>query len=150
MHYSSGTIVLSILGAMAAIVLFVYLPRRISTARLGQGEPTDVPEVTFVGGGTWATKWWPMSATWPLVRFEVFDWGIRIGPNYRWISWFVPVTEVRWEDIESATTSRIWGVKVRTHLPIHWVSFTPNYGLPMARNTQEVVSALRAHGLEME
>jgi hypothetical protein len=151
MHYSSGMIVLSIVGALLAIVLLLYLPRRQAMARVADADRSQVSEAQFVGGGAWSCKWWPVGATWPLVRIEVFPWGVRIGPNYRWISWFLPVTEFRWEEVESARISSFWGLKVQIRRPSpSWIAFTSNRGLSLARTDSGLVSAFRQHGIDVE
>ena len=34
--------------------------------------------------GTWFTRWWPLTATAPLVRLKLRHWWIRLGPNFSW------------------------------------------------------------------
>jgi hypothetical protein len=144
-------IALSIVGALLAIVLLLYLPRRQAMARVSVADAGQAPEAKFVGGGAWACKWWPVGATWPLVRLEAFEWGVRLGPNYRWISWFLPVTEVRWEDVQSAKISGFWGLKIQVSLPSpRWLVFTSNRGLSLARIDQDVVTTFREQGIEVE
>jgi hypothetical protein len=45
----------------------------------GQADPGERATLSIVGGGTWFTMWWPIGATWPLVRLDLFSWGMRIG-----------------------------------------------------------------------
>jgi hypothetical protein len=102
-HFPVADLVLSVLGAGAGVVVFLVVPRRAATFLIGEVASRDEPERSLVGAGTWiGPRFWPMSATWPLIRLEQFAWGIRVGPNFRWIAWAVPTTELRWSDISVA------------------------------------------------
>ena len=48
-HYSSGMIALSIVGALLAIVLLLYLPSRQAMVRGSGADRNQVPEAKFVG-----------------------------------------------------------------------------------------------------
>jgi hypothetical protein len=131
-------VVVSIVGAAAGVILLLVLPRRRSMATVVGVHPTEVPPLNVVGGGVWTEAWWPMSATWPLVRLEGFSWGIRIGPSTQALHWLIPTTEIAWQDIERARRLRM-GIAFRRKSS-SWgsVRFTNSGGVPPA-----LVSALR-------
>ena len=133
-------IAVTIVGAAAAVILLLVLPRRRSMANVQGVHPTEVPQLNVVGGGVWTEAWWPISATWPLVRLEGFSWGIRIGPSTRALHWLIPTTEIAWQDIERARRLRM-GIAFRRRSS-SWgsVRFTSWSGVPPA-----LVFALRYH-----
>jgi hypothetical protein len=88
------------LGAVAVLILLGVLLRHVSTALVPEGRSQEVPVISTVGGGWWFG--WPMRATWPFVRLEDFSWGVRISASTKFMRWSLPVTELRWADIEWA------------------------------------------------
>ncbi len=66
---------------------------------------------SFVGGGTWCPRREAASRVrWPLVRLDIGDSGVMVGPTSRWLRWAVPHVEMLWCDITSAE-SRPTGVR---------------------------------------
>lgn len=136
---------LDVLGAIAAVILLLIVPRRRarSTAHAAD-QPDQAPVLTRVGGGSWVTHWWPIRGTWPLVQLDVFRWGIRMGPHYRWISWFLPTTELAWTEIVAAR-------RLRRGLRIKGGS-APSKQLTFASSTQrldpELDDLLRSFGVQ--
>jgi hypothetical protein len=131
---------LSVIGAAAAIVLLLIVPRRRASKWSSGGSSTDSAELTVVGAGTWFTGWWPIGASWPFVRLEVFHWGIRLGPNFPWLSWLLPTTDLRWTEISGAR--RKWGAlrcSVKS-APGQWFSFSPS-------RDDRLDAAFRQHGV---
>lgn len=113
----------SVVGAIAAVVLLLLVPRRRAAAWSERSLATAPAACSFVGGGTWFTMWWPISGTWPLVRLDQFGWGVRVGPNYRWMAWFLPTTDMRWAEILLARRTRMTIRFTTRASPKHWVSF---------------------------
>ena len=135
--------VLSALGAGAGIVLFLLVPRRRATSPLVGVAPDERPSLTIVGGGTWFTMWWPLGATWPLVRLDQYSWGIRIGPNFPWLGWLLPTTDLPWSEILLARRARrtLTIRFTRKATPRHWVSFRPGVD-------PRLVAVLRDNGVD--
>ena len=86
--------------------------------------------------------WFPWGATWPLVRLDQFEWGIRIGPNLRWLAWTLPTTDMRWSDIvqvrRTMTTIRFTRQGVAGWVSFGYLGYEPNPSL---------LSALQDHGI---
>ena len=140
----TGVWLLRIVGAIAALlVVVVVIRRRASRVESGLLEGTAV--ASSVGGGTWFAWSFPWGATWPLVRLDQFTWGIRIGPNFRWIAWAMPTTDMKWSDIlrvkRTTTTIRF----TRKNAP-GWVSF----GFLGYQPPPLLVAALEEHGITYE
>jgi len=135
---------LRILGASAALVLVAFAIRR-GTSRAETGLPEGGAVSTSVGGGTWFTSPLPWGVTWPLVRLDQFAWGIRVGPNFRWIAWAMPTTDMTWSDIvrvrRTTTTIRFTRKEARG-----WVSF----GFLGYAPAPVLLAALQEHGIPCE
>jgi hypothetical protein len=126
-----------------------YLPRRVATVRVAGVEGGE-PSVSFVGGGLGRKTWGPIGATWPLVRLEVRDWGIRVGPNYAWIAWLLPTSEFRWADISDARRMH-WGIRIRARSsPKGSIAFNSNVVGTRGTVADQLVAEFRAHGVEVE
>ena len=140
--------VLSTVGVIVAVVLFGVARRRATSTRTGTttGEP---PELSVVGGATWLTTWWPIGATWPLARLEIYSWGLRIGPNVRWLGWALPTTELRWNGILRARLS-VFGIWLKwSSTPSKWILFGGGRGM-FGGFDPRVVIALREAGVVVE
>jgi hypothetical protein len=118
---------LSVVGAIAAIVVLLLIPRSIAAHRLEE-RPVDAPVLSMTGGGFWMHTYWPVNATWPFVRLELFSWGIRLGPSSAILNWLLPTTELTWADIQSAKRLT-FGVRFRRVGTWGWVSFSRFGGL---------------------
>jgi hypothetical protein len=108
--------------------------------RSATGEP---PAISLVGGGSWSTALVPLTATWPLVRLDQFAWGIRVGPNPRFMSFmltFMPPTEMSWEGLlivrRTGSTLRF----TTKSAPNRWVSFRPG-------TDPRLIAAIVEHGV---
>lgn len=121
-------ILLSIGGALMAIIALLVIPRANAT-RLLPGKASEPSSMSITGGGVWLHTYWPVAATWPLVRFELFSWGMRIGPSSTKVSWALPTTEIAWTELRSATPTRT-GIRLRRTGARGWVVFTSMSGLP--------------------
>src|ERR1700722_11893902 len=114
---------LSTLGAIAAIILLLLVPRRLATSRNVEAQAEEPPALTVVGGATWLTTWWPIGATWPLAKLDVYSWGLRIGPRFRWLNWALPTTELLWNQILRARLT-LFGIRLTWHSsPSRWILF---------------------------
>ena len=134
---------ISIVGAIAAIVLLLWIPRR-RVARWSKRTDNDEPvAISLVGGGTWFTMWWPLGATWPLVRLDQFSWGIRVGPNVRLMAWIIPTTDMRWAEILTVRRTRTTLRFTTRSAPNHWLSFGPGVD-------PRLVSAIVDHGVNYQ
>lgn len=133
--------VMPLLGALAAAVLFLVVPRRRAAAMSERSMPDEPSAVSLVGGGTWFTMWWPLGATWPFVRLEQFSWGVRIGPNLRWTGWLFPTTDLPWSEILLARTTSTTIRFTTRSAPHRWVSFGPN-------SDPRLIDALRQNGVD--
>jgi hypothetical protein len=140
---------LSALGATAAIVLLLVFPRRLATTQKFESQPEELPSLSIVGGAIWLTTWWPIGATWPLARLDVYSWGLRIGPRFRWLNWVLPTTELRWNQILRAKLS-LFGIRLKWHSsPSRWILFGGGYG-PFPGIDPRVAAALQEAGVEVE
>ena len=126
-HFSVASVALSVSGAVVAFILLLGIPRTAATFRIAEVPSDEEPAQSFVGGGRWfGPGFWPVCATWPLTRLEQFGWGIRVGPNFRWIGWVVPTTELRWSEILVARRVRT-GIRFNLRSdPRRRVSFGPS------------------------
>lgn len=132
----------SVLGGAAALLLFVFMPRKRSTSLLPETSEQETPTINIVGAGLWTESWWPMRATWPLVRLQVFSWGVRVSASTRLLRWSLPITEMRWMDIESATVLRRNRIRFRRTSAGHGsVSFMPI--------RSELIQTLRYSGVQV-
>jgi len=109
----------------------------------GQADPGERATLSIIGGGTWFTMWWPISATWPLVRLDLFSWGVRIGPNLPAVAWLLPTTNLRWSEILVVRRTRATLRFTSKVAPNHWVSFGPKVD-------QRLVEALKQHGVNYQ
>jgi hypothetical protein len=143
-HFSLIYLPLCVLGAIAAVILFVVVPRRAATNRTVETSSDEEPTWRLVGGGSWfGPRSWPMRATWPFVRLDKFSWGIRVGPSMSWMAWAVPTTEMKWSEILVAPrTGRVVGFTLRSN-PRRTVKFGP----PL---DERLISALRTNGVQVE
>ena len=144
--FSIAQILLSVGGAIGGVLFLLYL-RRIGNLRVDDSARIATPEFTFIGGATWLMSWWPLGATWPFAKLEVFSWGLRIGPSARWVAWLLPTTEVRWSDITSARMRFLWGLQIKSSsFRRGWVSFnSARFGF--ARIDERLVVILEARGV---
>ncbi len=66
----------------------------------------------FIGSGTWCAPGETTGkASWPLVRLDILQSGLVVGPTSRWLRRMVPHVELRWADI-SCVESRPTGVRI--------------------------------------
>jgi len=106
----------------------------------------DPPAISLVGSGSWSTAFVPFMTTWPLVRLDQFAWGIRVGPNPRFMSFmptFMPPTEMSWEGIlvvrRTGSTLRF----TTKSTPDRWVSFRPGAD-------PRLIAAIVEHGVNYQ
>jgi hypothetical protein len=143
-HFSVASVALSVSGAVVAFILLLGIPRRAATSRIAEVPSDEEPAQSFVGGGRWfGPGFWPVSATWPLVRLDEFGWGIRVGPNFRWIAWVVPTTELRWSEIVVARRLRSGIRFILRSDPRRRVSFGPSID-------HRLITVLQQNGVEFE
>lgn len=115
----------SLVGAAAAVVLLGVVPNRRVSVWSEKHQSTGSASLKLVGGGTWFSKWWPIGATWPFLSLEQYPWGIRIGLNFRWVSWYLPTTDLSWSEILVARRTRSTVRFIPRSAPGQWVSFGP-------------------------
>lgn len=133
-------VLLSVCGVLVAIVLLLLIPRARAAHRIDE-KPVDTPRLAIIGGGFWMHSYWPVNATWPFVRLELFSWGVRLGPSWRGMEWLLPTTELAWTDIRSATRTT-FGVRFRRVDRPGWVTFSSFGGID-----PELWNELQAHGV---
>jgi len=144
-------IALSIVGALAALALGWIIPSRRSSRRVVPIEREEDPSICLVGGGSWiGTSWWPVGAPWPFVIFEVFTWGLRIGPRFRLMKNLpVPTTELAWIDVGKARITR-WpsGISLKPRIfRFGRIRFRQGW---TGGIYQGVIDELRFHGVPIE
>ena len=122
-------------------ILFVAIRR--ATSRVEHLESSEKAALSVVGGGGWFTMWWPWGATWPFVRLDQLSWGIRVGPNYRWLGWLLLTTDMTWTEILIARRTRFTIRFTPRSAPRHWVSF----GYLGYSVDPRLAAALREHGV---
>ena len=66
--------------------------------------PSAAPLSRFIGGTRWSgeSTFGIGNATAPLVRLDLFDWGIRLGPSVSLLRSFIPTWEVRYSELQGA------------------------------------------------
>ena len=66
--------------------------------------PSEAPSSRFIGGMRWGggSTFGIGNATAPLVRLDLFDWGIRLGPSVSLLRSIVPTWEVRYSELQGA------------------------------------------------
>jgi hypothetical protein len=112
-QYSVLHVILSVLGVIVVFILLVAVPRRAATSLVVEASSDEEPTWRLVGSGSWWGPWyWPLRTSWPLVRLEIFSWGVRVGPNMSWMAWAVPTTEMTWPEMLVARRTRA-GVRFR-------------------------------------
>ena len=136
---------LNFLGALAALVLLLLVPRRRATRLLAHTAGEGEPQLRLAGGACWFGAWpWPIGATWPLVSLEVFTWGLWIGPNFPWMCWTLPTTELSWSDIRSVRRTKT-GLRLKLEDSRYGnISFSQGFGPGVAPS---VVALIRSHGV---
>ena len=134
-------VLLSLGGALLAIVVFLLVPRASATHHVLPGRPSVSPTWSTTGGGAWLHTYWPVGATWPLVRLDLLPWGVKIGPSSPKFKWLLPTTELAWNEIRSATPTRT-GIRFRRVDAPGWVIFSSFSGLP-----PELWRQLEDHGV---
>jgi hypothetical protein len=134
---------LTVVGIALCLAIGFVIPRR-KIARWSQPIGIrEIPEFSIVGGGIWFPKWWPIGATWPLARLEQYSWGVRVGPNVRWAAWYLPTTDLRWDDILTAHR-RTSTIRFTSKSALgQWVSFGP-------RVDDRLIVALKSNGVAVE
>jgi hypothetical protein len=126
-------------GAAAAVVLLWIFPLSRSSHHSTAQAVDERPLVVSVGGAIWFAKWWPINATWPFVRLELYSWGVRIGPNYGLK--ILPTTDLQWSDILSVR-QRATSIRFRrSDRPGYWVSFGPKVD-------PRLIAALHQNGVD--
>jgi hypothetical protein len=142
--------VLDTVGAAAAIILLGVVPKRLATSGAVGIHPDEPPQFSVVGGATWFTTWWPIGATWPLAQLDIYPWGLRIGPHFRWLKWALPTTELQWDQILRARLG-FFGIRLKWRSsPPRWIAFGGGYGPFLPGVDPQVVVALREAGVEVE
>jgi hypothetical protein len=98
--------VLVVVIVASAWLAFVEVPRRKWTVKLRSNDSRASQPVTISKGGA-GWLWWVFygRASWPLVRIEVHDWGIRVTANHRAMRWYIPTAELSWECLRPIRTS---------------------------------------------
>ena len=129
----------SIGGVLLAALLLGFIPRAIAT-RQGLHNKEEVPILSITGAGLWFHCYWPVSATWPLVRLDLCSWGIRMGPSWR-LNVLLPTTELEWGEITSVTQTT-FGLRFRRSDRRGWMRFSRLGGIDPL-----VVTQLYAHGV---
>ncbi|MGP0030726.1 MAG: hypothetical protein ACLPVF_09505 [Acidimicrobiales bacterium] len=86
-------------------------PLRALRAQKERNDRIAPTRVHFKGGGTWCPRREAAGRVrWPLVRLDIGESGVAIGPTSRWLKWAVPRVEMPWSDI-SSVESRPTGVR---------------------------------------
>lgn len=89
------------------------------------------PDATFLGGALTPT----VSATWPLARLELFEWGIRLRSSRRALTFlplFVPTWEARYDELAvvknvtgAGTSGLRFAVSGESDAVVFWSSSCP-------------------------
>jgi hypothetical protein len=134
---------LVISGAILAVAAwnYAFLRSRARKSSRTVAVPEEIPQADFVGGLRSPT----MQATWPLVRFQFFEWGIRLRGSVRLLQWVIPAWEAHFGDIAKAEmTSFSMGKGVRIFLCSgEKIVFVTSEG-------GEVLDQLESHGVHVE
>jgi hypothetical protein len=104
------------------------------------------PAISLVGSGSWSTAFVPFMTTWPLVRLDQFAWGIRVGPNPRFMAFmptFMPPTEMSWEGLLNVRRTGSTLRFTTKSEPDRWVSFRPG-------TDPRLISAIVEHGVNYQ
>lgn len=106
------------------------------------GMPDAVPETTFLGGLLSSA----VSVTWPLIRLDLLDWGIRLRGSARPVCWLIAPWEARYEELASAqiVSSMSTGIRFaalgNTDAVVFW-----NF-----KNCSEILDQLDARGVSVD
>ena len=133
---------MNLLEVVVGVAIFLIIPIRRSTLRSKGAVADEPPTLTIKGGAFWFARWWPMRATWPFVRLDLYSWGVRIGPNYRWTSLLMPTTEMSWPDI-SVVQKKLSSLRFTSSVtPKYWVTFSPG-------TDPQLIGALTENGINI-
>ncbi len=130
-------------GGILGFWLFFLRPRLRSTALVNGNDVFDKCRVKFIGSATWKTgPSFAGRASFPMVQLQIFDQGLRVSGNFRWIRWAVPTIELLWSDIaivkKSPTGIRI----VRRDVENAFIVFQ--------MNSRAVLSSLSAYPVRID
>lgn len=130
---------------IAGYTLFLRLPRRGFDRTVAAVFAADGSVFQVIGGASWYGRRWPLSASFPFVRLELFEWGIRIGPARRTLAFLLPTTELEWSEVKAVKRTRA-GVRITPYVPHHGRIWFGNFnGL-----SDVFFSALISHGVDLE
>jgi|SRR5271165_6793076 len=80
---------------VVAWLVFVQVPRlQWSLKSSPAGAEADTPVLAATGGAVWLWYVFGGRATWPFVRIEIYEWGLRITPKHFVMRWYIPSAEV--------------------------------------------------------
>jgi hypothetical protein len=89
---------------IVVLALLVIVPYVLSLHPSSQANYDRAPQFSAVGtGATWHSgRCWPFWVSGPLVKFDIYEWGLRIGGPDRWLGWIVPRVELAWSELAYA------------------------------------------------
>ena len=91
---------------MKAVLLIVVLCLLVVVPYVLSLHPSSLANYTLAPqfSATWHSgRWWPFWVSGPLVRLDVYDWGVRIGgPESKWLGWIAPRVELAWPELAYA------------------------------------------------
>jgi hypothetical protein len=122
-----GTLIVIGAGMTVVFVLIMRNRSRTMTQTIPDASG-DQPQLTMIGAGTWVYfSFFPVGASTPFVRVDLFRWGMRIGPRWRWLP--VPTWDIPWSDIRYVSRT-ITGIRVWRNGAEGWVTFKRLSGVP--------------------
>jgi hypothetical protein len=128
--------VLVVVLATASLAIYILHVRSERTIRAG------TTGAHFIGGGTWSRVGGAGGrASWPLVRLDIMQSGIVVGPTSHWLRWLVPQVALQWADI-SCVESRPTGVRIN-------VKGAHERALLFQLHRDAVLAALRPYPIEL-
>ena len=138
-------IVIALLAGATLGAGFMGLRQQTRSAGRVVGMPESRPEAVFFGGALSRT----VSATWPLARLEIFDWGVRLDSSARFLHCLplsVPTWEARYEElvtVRHVTGAAGFGLRFA-------VSGTPEAVVFWSRRCSEILDRLGAEGVAVD
>jgi hypothetical protein len=115
-------IIVGVLALSASVVGVRWVRHVFAESAREIAMPDATLEIAFLGG----LRSGSMSATWPLVRLECFDWGIRLRGSARPWRRLIPTWEARYADlaivqlVSSMSTGIRFAATGRTNAVVFW------------------------------
>jgi hypothetical protein len=138
-------IVIALLAGAALGAGSMGLRQQTKTAGRVVGKSASQPDAVFFGGALTRT----VSATWPLARLELSDWGVRLDSSARFLHYLplaVPTWEARYEElvtVRHVTAAAGSGLRFA-------VSGAPDAVVFWSRRCSEILDRLGAAGAPID